>query len=355
MFSIPNKNRVAIDLGSTSVKILRGTVRRHKIYMDVVELIDLVKEYGIADTNDLTDEIYMDCLRKAAWRYKLKHAAVTLPANEALIRMMNFNTQSSDENVFKAIEEEMAAHTFDDIDDFQISCCEVENRQQAPDTYSMLACAVPHTLIDRYKTILDDAGLKPYLFDLDILAVYNGFYHSVAHKLEKPALLVHCGAEYSFCIIIKQGYRPFFRLLKSGGNSIVNRLMDETGLTLREAESFKRHFLSKKMTHSNTEENLNIVEIYCEFAADLISEIRRSLQHYQVSEGFSEFAGIYLSGGEARNKLLANLIHHDLKLPTWLWDPLLDSNSLRIKKSTLFEQEDGLHMASAFGALVHGD
>ncbi|KAA3660905.1 MAG: hypothetical protein DWQ10_05630 [Calditrichaeota bacterium] len=355
VFSLLNNKRAAIDLGSSTVKILRGAVRKQKVQMDVVDLIDLVKEYGIASADELTDDVYMDCLRKAAWRYKLKDIAITLPANEALLRTMTFKTSMTEENVLESIEEEMASHTFEDIDDFQIACCELENEQETENEISMLACAVPHSLIDRYKSILADANLNPYLFDLDILAVYNGFYFSKARTLERPAILIHCGAEYSFCIIVKKGYKPFFRMLKSGGNDVVTRLMDDAGFTLREAEAFKRHFHSSKMKQNPTIENINMIEIYCEFAANLITEVRRSLQHYQVSEGVTDFAGIYICGGEARNQLLASLIHHDLKLPTYLWDPLQEDGAIHVKKSTIYNSHDGLHMASAFGALVHGD
>ncbi|KAA3612055.1 MAG: hypothetical protein DWQ05_18820 [Calditrichaeota bacterium] len=355
LFASLQKKRVAIDLGSSLVKVIAGSTRKKGVQTDFAELIDLVSEYKMGSSDEITDDVYTECLKKLVWRYNFKEAAVTLPANEAIIQSMTFSTNTSEEEMLEAIQEEIASQTFDDIDDLQIACCELDSHKNSDKSIDLLACAVPKSLIDRYKSIFKYSGLKPTLFDLDILAIYNCFYYSTGKLLQRPAILLHCGAEFSYCIILHKKRQPFFRILSTGGNHIVTRLMQETELKLNEAENYKRMFLSDLIKYDNSLENLSIVEIYCEFAAQLIGEMRRCLQHYQVAEGITEFDSIHITGGEARNTLLANLINHDLNIKTQVWNPMKQLQIHRAKHDTSDDDKIGLHMASAIGALVHGE
>ena len=354
-FSLPTlrKQRVAIDFGSSLLKVLGGVRRRAGISTKFAEFIDLLTEYKISASDEVTDELYIDSLKKVVWRYNLKSAAVSLPANEAIMQTMRFSTGISHEKMLEAIEDEIAANTFEDIDDLQIACCELDSAENSGNSFSILACAMPRELIARYKNILHQAGLQPTLFDLDILGIYNCFYWAKGKNLQAPAILLHCGAEYSYCVIMQKNAQPFFRILNAGGNHIVTRLMEETGFGLAQAEGFKRKFLSDVMKYDTSVENLSIVEIYCEFAAQLIGEIRRCLQHYQVAEGVTEFDSIYLTGGDARNVLLANLLNHGLNIPAQVWDPL-QQREYRLRKPLPYsDKKIGLHLSSAIGAMMH--
>lgn len=354
-FSLPTlrKQRVAIDFGSSLLKVLGGVRRRGGLSTTFAEFIDLVSEYKISASEEVTDEIYIDSLKKVVWRYNLKSAAVTLPANEAIMQTMRFNTGISHEKMLEMIEEEIAANTFEDIDDLQIACCELDSADDHSANFSILACAIPKTIIERYRNILRQASLTPLLFDLDILGIYNCFYWAKGKSLQAPAILLHCGAEYSYCVIMQKNEQPFFRILNAGGNHIVDRLIQETGFDLAQAEDFKRKFLNNMMQYDTSIEDLSLVEIYCEFAAKLISEIKRCLHHYQVAQGVTEFDSIYLTGGEARNVLLANLINHDLNIPAQVWDPLQQKEYRLRKPLPLSDDKIGLHLASAIGAMMH--
>lgn len=351
------KFRVGVDLGSTNIKAAgirqKGQVFQLKFY----EVIDLIKEYSLTSMNQITDDLYIEQLRNLVSQYPLKNAKVhvTLPANLTVIHNLKLDPSQTELQITEFIEEELRQVTFGQIDEMRIACQQIEENNVRENQITLLACAVPNSVAERYLRIFCDGGLKVSVMDLDAISVYNAFYFFQRKTITAPVTIVQIGSQYTICLIMLPGKCPFFYIIKLGGNYITNRIKEEFCLTFFKAEKLKIRFFQPKWASLDAFQSSKLHQIFFEFANNLVSEVKRCMRHFQSYECVAEIGKIYLTGGGAKLGLISNFFFEHLHIETKIWNPLNFFIKKSPKQNEHIRQHLGIHLTPTLGTLLRGD
>ena len=351
------KFRVGVDLGSTNIKIAGIGQKGQAFQLLFYDVIDLIKEYSLESFSEINDEHYIEQLRKLVTKYHLINAKVsaTLPANSAIIHNLKLNPDQTESEIIETIHAELRQFGLEKIEEMHIACHEMDENNSEEQQLSLLACAIPNSVLERYRRILEEGRLKASVLDLDALGVYNAFNFFHGKKISVPTTVLQIGSQYTVCLIMLPGKTPFFYVIKLGGNTITNKIMEELCLSFFKADKLKRRIFRPKWTNTEAFQKLTLSEILSEFADNLISEVKRCLQHYQSCEDVAEIGKIYLTGGAAKMDLLVSLFYQKLKIETELWNPLNFFKKTSAQQDEQNRQLLGIHLTPTIGTLLRGD
>lgn len=346
-----------MDLGSTNIKIAGIRKKGDVFQLEFYDVIDLIKEYSLSSLSEINDDLYIEQLRNLVSKYHLRNADAnaTLPANCAIIHNLKLSLSEIESDITEIILQELRQASLEQIDEMQIACQQLDEPHGPEDQISLLVCAVPNSVVERYLKILTDCGFKVSVLDLDAMGVYNAFYFFLNKKLSFPVTAVNIGSQYTICIIMQPGKTPFFYVIKLGDNNITSKIMEELCLTLSKAEILKRRIYRPKWTNSGAYHKSSLSEILAEFANNIVFEVKRCLRHYQSREGVAEIGKIYLTGGGAKTDLLVNLFHEKLNIRTELWNPLNFFKITSPQQDEQIRQLLGIQLTPTIGTLLRGD
>jgi type IV pilus assembly protein PilM len=355
---LSDKLRVGVDLGSTTIKVVGVLQTRHSYELQFYDVVDLVQEYAPNSTEEIQDDFYVEQLQKIASAYNLKDATLsaTLPADSAVIHLIELNTSQSDVEAAETIQSELQEVSPEGLDKMQIVVHPVGAGPEESGQQAFLACAVPNETMKRYLGILRETGLKPSVLDLDALGVYNAFHFFSNKKISFPLTVVQLGSHYTICSILLPGKNPFFKVIKLGGNDITSRIMTEFNVAYSKAEAMKNRFLDTSRTNSVSYKKTKLYEILLSFSEQLSLEIKKCIRHFQTFEGVVTNGQIYFTGGGAKLDVLLELFADHLRMNVYLWNPLD-----HFVKTYLDQDDDenrrrkGVHLTPALGTVLRGD
>jgi len=333
---------VGVEMDSGTIKL----AGRHKsvpsAHLDFYEIVDLVKENGLASPHQLDDQHYIQQLRNWVVKYHLKHAQVVaaLPSAEAILHAFKVSSLQSESNLVEVIQNELQHLTQKPLDNMRIACQQIEVIGQANHGVWLFAGAVPNSLIERHLRILRESGLQARVIDLNALGLYNAFCHFHTDIEESLVTLVQVEREYSICVVIPHGGPPFFYISSVGGNAITTQIMEEMGVSFSQAETYKSRMYQPEWTNLESFKHSKLAEIFFGFAEKLIMDVKKCIQHVQVCEEIAGVGQIYLTGAGAPLDLLRECFLR-LELASQIWNPL--------------DHHDGFHLVSLIGGLVRSD
>jgi len=186
----------------------------------------------------------------------------------------------------------------------------------------VLLAAIKKDALSQRLKVMDAAGLKAGLIDLDSIALVNvfNFNHPKGNspagesQNHKCIGLLNIGASLSNISIIDQGIPRFSRDIHIGGNNFTKKIMDVLNIDFKEAESIK-------INPAQGVDQRNKVKASVESVlGNLAAEIRTSFDYYE-SQNTSSVAKIFLSGGSSRFGALKEMLTTLLGIEVECWDP----------------------------------
>lgn len=353
MHFFPGQLRVGIEFGAANIIIaaLRTRGKSHKL--DFIDVMNLPRKNGVLEQSQLHDEIYVETLQKLIDKYRLKNARVraTLPSKNAVIQKVTIPFTTCESEINSAIEEAFRQKCAQQIGELKIVYHLFEQGEDE-NQLSLLACAIPRDVVEKYLNILENGGLKATVLDLDAFGIYNAIHHIEGSSFAQPFAVVHIRFEYSVCIIISPNRHPLFFIINPGSDLITKSIMKEWNLNFMEAEELKYKMpeIKKKAIPENQRNKFN--EIFYDFTAKIIYEIKRCLLHFQSYEGIADFDKLYLTGNDSKLILKKNLLNENLKVEAAYWNPLLFFNEDVPQEIQMLV---GMHFTPVLGCLLRGD
>ena len=351
------KLRIAVDLGTTYIKVIGIEKKKKSFFLRFYEIIDLVDHYSIKSVEDINDEVYIDQLKSLVEKYHLKNCTVsaTLPSNLATIQTLKLNPDQGQEEIVEKIQSELSQVTIQPLEELHIACFQLDEQFQMDDRIKLLSCALPKEIVTKYQHILQASGLKPEILDLDAFGLYNAFYFFVRKPLTVPVTLVQIGSQYAICLIMLPSKNPFFYIIHQGGNDITTGIMEDLCLPFSKADLYKRRMYQPKWMNKSAYQKSNLCEIYSNFSNKLIDEVKKCMRHFQSIEGVTEMNNIFLTGGGANLAFLVDSFNEQLACKTKIWNPLdyFHSQSNGVNGST--SNPSGLHLTPEIGTLLRGN
>jgi len=261
---------------------------------------------------------------------QVKQTATAISGNSVIVRYVKFPRLQKDElNATLATEAEPFIPF--DIKDvhlgFHILGEIIEEGQKKMET---VLVAAKSEVVKARVEILQAAGLKPMIIDVDSFALEN-VYDAIGEGEGKAGstLYLNIGHTVTNLSIIEAGVTRVVRDVFISGNTFTKAIMKALQYDAAKAEEAKKANgilidaeEKEKALADGNRDALGVSQAVSGVLKDLVGELHRSVDFY-LSQGPERSIGrIVLSGGTARMKNLAKALSGELKVPVSVMNPL---------------------------------
>lgn len=162
----------------------------------------------------------------------------------------------------------------------------------------VLVVGAPTMLINKYQKVLTMAGLNVVSIETEILSVIRALVTQKKGTVGNfpPTIVINIGASSTALAIVKNGGLIFTYYIPVGGIAISRAIEVDLGLTLQQAEEYKKAYGVSKEGQSE-----KISKAIESILASILSEAKKALAFYsQKYKDDAPIQQILLSGGTAR-------------------------------------------------------
>ena len=320
MLDILGKSIIAIDIGSSSVKIVEvGGMRKRKVNRLGLEVlpINVVEDGTILDRDTLKATI-KKLLKKLKITVIGRSAGLSLSGGAVIIKRVNLAKSHTDPDFYEYLYHEAEQYLQYDVSELYVDWAVLPNTRGGSGS-SVLLVGAKRDVVEEYTTLINSIGLKTTVVDCDALAAINivGRNSQMRKDLTVVANVGYSSTQVSLLI---DGNFAFTREIAIGGNNYSAKMVELMGLDLDSAETVK-------ITMSNgdravSEECENIVnEINSSLAHELNATIEYYFQSGEAAIAATKPAQVYLIGGGSKTIGLDVAIKEILQAPVVHVDP----------------------------------
>ncbi|MBM4403175.1 MAG: type IV pilus assembly protein PilM, partial [Candidatus Cloacimonetes bacterium] len=221
---------------------------------------------------------------------------------------------------------------------------QVINVEEVTNNMNILLAATNKEVLNEHSNVLVTAGLTPNIVDIDSLAVANSFALN-AFVEDGVYILLNLGAHRTNMVIWGPGAKFFARDIPFGGYHFTRDIMRKRQMEYAEAENYKFEWGLLDDPARPDNRTISMLDISEKSTEDQISEeIRRSLRFYVKEAGNSDFRKVYLMGGTAKLRGLAEYIQEKVNIPAEVYMPFIN-----IEMPEKFQDKKDPQLALAIG------
>lgn len=295
---VKEKFSIGLDIGTQSIKCVKLKIN------DAIELVNFDLEEGQLDPTDVLK--------------KIKHAQdadlvnISFCGSSTVIRYVNFLRMNKTE-LKQALKFEAQKHIPFSLNEVNLDA-EILKNDLPENKMLVLIAAIKKELTQQRLKILENAGLRSNILDIDSIALINAFnfnYPKIDVPENKSICLLNIGASISNVNILDNRIPRLSRDIHSAGANFTKKLMDIFELDFKAAEELKIN---------PDPERANKVKAGVESVlTNLAAEIRTSFDYYE-SQNSSSVVKIFLSGGGSKISGLSEMLTVCLGIPVESWD-----------------------------------
>lgn len=291
---------IGLDLGTSAIKMVKL-----KFSGANIELAGLRIE-SVTDNPETS-------LKKIKELEKITQANIAVSGPNTVIRDIQFPLMPKDE-VTQSLRFEAEKHIPFSINEVYLDS-HILKEDLADNKMQVLAVAAKKDFINQRLKLIESAGIKPNILDMDSIALINAFNRSkVINTAERnAAALLNIGASQTNLNILENGVPFLSRDIPIAGNNFTKNIAGQLGLDFKAAEEVKVNpAIDKKEKVGQAVESILI---------NLAAEIRVSFDYYESRSAVS-IAKIFLSGGGSLFSGLKESLNKLLDIEVDYWDPL---------------------------------
>jgi len=193
--------------------------------------------------------------------------------------------------------------------------------------------------------MLKEIGFKPGIIDADPIALTNAFTSEHDLTEDGAVVLLDIGSLSSSLVVWGRKDRYFTRDIPIGSHQFVTALAEKLDKGYLESQDDIMKNGVESFKDDSSAEIGNITVADRTVFDNLIEDVRRSLRYYAKTTNQSFFIKIFLSGGGAETKGLAEMIESKLNLETVIFNPFQsfsEHDDLDISNKSQFSVAVGL-------------
>ena len=295
MFMYRSQNVIGLDIGTSSVKLVEFERVKNSCRLKNIGIAKLPRD-TIVNGTIIHAELLEQTINALFSEYKIKNknVAISISGHPVIIKKITADLMAEDEleNTLPFEAEQYIPFSLDEVNlDFQIlgPCEDKENKM------NVMLVAAKKAMINDYVSVLQNAGLKAVIVDIDVFALENMFTANYSPEENTTVALVDMGASVTNINIIKNGVSQFTRDIFMGGNHITEEIQKQLSINYEDAEALK---CGEQIAGINQDLLQDIIE---RASSTITSEIQRSLDFY-ISSAYGEISRVYLSGGGSKTR-----------------------------------------------------
>ncbi|WP_133405535.1 pilus assembly protein PilM [Parashewanella tropica] len=309
---------VGIDIGAHEIKavLLSKTTDGYKInsYAAVP-----VKKGAVSDHHILDEAAVIDALELVKRRLPktVKIAAASVSGSAVLTKVIFMDANLSEEEMEAQIEIEADSLIPYPLDEVSIDFETLQTNPTDASKVNVLLSACRTENIDAKVDALNSVDLDAKVIDVE------GYALGRAHELilgqlpddafDKSVMMVDMGANIMTFAVAKEGETIFTREQAFGGDQFTQSIQSFYGMSYDEAEK-------AKVTGELPRDYM--YEVLSPFQAQLLQQIKKSIQVFCANTNIDNVDYIVLSGGTAKLEGMANLITNELGVHAVIANPL---------------------------------
>jgi type IV pilus assembly protein PilM len=314
MFFAKKKDLIGIDIGSTSVKLVKLKGVKGSYEIESVGIAPLPSE-AIVDNTLMDSSAVVDALRylfDGLGMTDLKDAASSVSGNSVIIRKISLPAMSS-EALEDEIQWEAEQYIPFDINDVNIDFQMLEPDENDPSRMFVLLVASKKDIVNDYLSVFAEAGLKLVLVDVDVFAVQNAFEMNYDTDPDEVCALINIGANTMNINVVKGGGSLFTRDVQMGGGLYTEEIQKKMAISSEDAEKLKVSVVGSSPP--------DLLESIARINDTISLEIRRSLDFYNSNATGGRITKVFLSGGGSKTYNLIDVVGDRLNFPVEILNP----------------------------------
>ncbi|MFA4888653.1 MAG: type IV pilus assembly protein PilM [Candidatus Omnitrophota bacterium] len=292
---------IGLDIGTQAVKIVKLKFNKDAAELEGVDLLPAQPELMEA----------LKQIRAALNTSGPVNVAVSGPST--VIRYVNFPKMNAAE-LKNALKFEAQKHLPFSVSEVNLDGFSLKEGL-ADNKMLVLVAAVKKEFLNPRLKLIEDAGFKVGLVDIDSLAIINAFNfnYSLQDNPDYTAIaLLNVGASLSSLNILENGIPRLSRDIHISGNNFTQKIMDAMAVDIKAAEALKLNPAAEQAQKLGpaVEPVIN----------NLVTEIRTSFDYFE-SQSTSSVSRIFLSGGGSLFSGLKDSLAAALGTSVEYWDP----------------------------------
>ena len=282
---------VGLDIGTNTIKVVELEQNNNKFSLKASGVIGyrgvyvekLADERSIADMAEVIKKLF-----KAA-NVSKKDIVISLPENLVFTRAIKLPILT-DQEVSAAIKWEAEQYIPIPLNEAIIQHQIIERVSTGPTPeVTVLLVAAPRALVKKYVDLLSAAKLRVVTVETELMSMVRSLAPS-----NQTALVIDYGARSVDVAIAKNGMLVFSRSISSAGEALTRALNQSLGITLQEAEEYKRTYgMSSGHLDGKIRGALEPI------VGGVINEIKKAIHFYQTEEKGQLPTSTIVSGGVA--------------------------------------------------------
>lgn len=322
MFLSEKTPLLAVDIGSSSIKLaqLQGSGKRYELTAFGVMPLepDAITDGIVRDEEQVADALTR--LIKAE-KVETRYAVASLSGESVIIKKIQMPLMPDDE-LTESITQEAEQYIPFDIDDVRLDYQKLgmaggggEFEGLEEDKQDILLVAVQNDLIDNRADVLQAAGLKPVVIDLDVFAMSNAL--AVQRDLETMGgvAVVDLGNAFTHVNLLLDGVSFFTRDIPTGGRILTNQLGTEFRLDYNETEGLKQGIIPDGVDRQA------VIDMIVDSFDPIIDELQKSFELFSSTSN-STVEQVFVCGGGALIPGVDNLLSDRLAVSVEIFNPL---------------------------------
>ncbi|MFA5644944.1 MAG: pilus assembly protein PilM [Candidatus Ratteibacteria bacterium] len=302
------RSKVAIDIGSHSIKVAEGFEKKGKLYLKALGIIENPLPNLFRNPNENEQKTFVlflrDFLKKTGI---IKKETVTGLSGESLI-IHYFDIPKIPSNEIESAVQ---------IEAMQVIPGGVLNLDYDykvfPGTQSqtVLFVGYPKDKCSFYVETLQQSGLKTLIMDIQSVAVANCYELMQPNDSKEPTALFSVGHQYTHFIVTGQKEFLFIRDIEFGGHHLIRAMATEKKVSEAEAETYLTD-----PQYQDTVQQLSRTS-----SQEMIQEALTGI-HYCEARSQLAPKTILLTGGASMLHGLKETLQQQTGIETKLWNPL---------------------------------
>jgi type IV pilus assembly protein PilM len=293
IFSLRPDPVVGIDISTTAVKLLELN-RAGKGYRVESYGIEPLPEKAVEDKNILQVEVVGEAIGRVVKRagIKVQHAAVAVAGPSVITKVITMDGGMSDEDMKQQIESDPVQYLGQEIEEINLDFQVIGPNEKEPDRVDVLLAAVRSETLEARLTVLEMAGLKARVVDIEKFALENALAmvaKNIPELQENDTLaLIEVGATTTSMNVLGNQKIVYTHEEVFGGKQLTEQIKTQYGLSYEEANLAKRE--------GNLPEGYEN-DVLEPFRDEMAQQISRMVQYYYAASSYGELSHILIAGG----------------------------------------------------------
>jgi type IV pilus assembly protein PilM len=343
IFNPKARSLIGLDISSSAVKMVELASDGKNGYRVERYTIEVLPRDAVADGNIVNLEAAAESVRRA-WKKlatSTRNVAIALPASHVITKKIIVTAGQREEELEIQVESEANQYIPFALEEVNLDFQVIGPAPSSPDEIEVLIAASRKEKVEDRVAVVESAGLKPVVMDVESYAVLSAF-ELIEKQLPDGGkgqiiALVDVGAHLMNLTVLRNDQQLYVREQAFGGNQLTQDIARLFGMTFEEAEAEKRR--------NNLPDNYES-ELLQPFVESMALEVSRALQFFFTSTQFTQVNHIVLGGGCAVLPGADEVVASRTQINTIIANPFADMVvSDRVRTKSLLSDASSLMAA----------